>query len=298
MAVSQTQRADVDVDGQQAAHQGLGVVCHETGRALAEQPAERAAHRAVAQELPRQPHRSGRPAGFARAGLRRWTGGTPVRTDERQAFEVRPAAPAAPRPRNGQRTALRQAGDARHGARGVAGLLHGDLEHLDLCARTELQSQRLPQPLQERAELQELEQSQDLLGARGRHGQVVDRHGQVQVAAQLHEFAVEANGLLRLLQRRPQLRAQLVEGVVDAVDAAVATDEPRRRLLSPLPAPRAGCPRCRPAAPRRPRSRRAAHRCVPRRPPRRSAGGPTCPGGGTAPSRADRRRVGRRPGHR
>ena len=204
---------------------------HQPGAALAEQTGELLPQRPVVQEVARNPHRAAGGAGVALAGRRR-IGLALIGSDESQPLELRPAAPAAPRPRHSQPTALCQGGDAGHGAGHVAGLLHGDLEHLGVHLGRELQAQGLAQPLQERAELQELEQSQDLLGARRRHGKVVDLHGQVEVASQFHQFTVEANGLLRVLQRRPQLRALFVESVVDPVYAAVAVDEPGRRLLS------------------------------------------------------------------
>ena len=80
-------------------------------------------------------------------------------------------------------------------------------------------------------ELEELEQPPDLRRRRRCQIQVGHRNPQVQVAAQRHEFAVEAHGGLGILQGIPQPGSLLVEMRVEGVDVLVAGDEPGRRLL-------------------------------------------------------------------
>ena len=101
----------------------------------------------------------------------------------------------------------------------------------ELTAADGLGAERLVQPVQERAELEELEQPLDLGHLRGQHG-VVEVHLHRHVAPEQHHPGVLPHPLLVLGQRRPQLGRLGIEVLVDPVDAAVGRDQLGRRLLA------------------------------------------------------------------
>ena len=205
--MSSSQLVELDAEHQQRAHQWLGVVAADGGGG------QRGGHGGVGEVV----------AGDPRDGGRRPVG------HHGQAAQLAAAGLAVP---GGGDVDGGHPAEQRGGRR--RGLAGGHLGH-ELLALVGGQhdgggTERIGQPLGERAELEEVEQLPDLVGVRGHH----QRLGQLDrgIAAQDHHLVVLADALLVLGERGPQLGRLLVDVGEDAVQPAVGVDQLGRGLLA------------------------------------------------------------------
>ncbi len=109
------------------------------------------------------------------------------------------------------------------------------LEHLGFLHAAQVLAECLGQAIEERVELEELEQPLELVGVDLAHGQAVEAVGQlvgqVDVADQLHDDGVLADQLFVGGEVLAQLRGLLVDVGEDAVEVAVLVEQLGRRLL-------------------------------------------------------------------